>query len=134
MLANLVLAYDKQKKMAVYIGIASAGNIFLNYLLIPKYGIAGAAITTLIVQIIYYGQTWNMIKKINNFRLLPRLKKMVPASFIMGILAFALDSIGINVMANIIISAGFYFGVLYLAKEEIIKEIGSLFADAKINK
>jgi O-antigen/teichoic acid export membrane protein len=131
MLANLVLAYDKQKKMAVYIGIASIGNILLNYLLIPKYGIAGAAIATLLVQIVYYGQTWNMIKKINYFNLFPQLKKIASASILMGLFAFGLDKLGINIIMNIIVSAIFYFGLLYVLKEPIIGEIKILLGAVK---
>jgi O-antigen/teichoic acid export membrane protein len=133
LLGNLVLAYDKQKKMALYIGIASAGNVLLNYLLIPKYGIAGAAFTTLLVQIVYYGQTWSMIKKVNNFFLIPHVKKIFFSSVLMGFFTFILADFGLNVIINIIISAGFYFGLLYAFKEPMIEEIKSLFKAVKRN-
>ena len=48
----------------------------------------------------------------------------------MGIFSFVFDKSGVNVIINIIISAGIYFGILYLLKEKIINEVKIIFIRA----
>ncbi len=130
-LANYILAYDQQRKMTSYAILGSVGNIVLNAILIPFFGIAGAAIATLLSQIIYYGLIWRLAKKINNFLTLCYLKKIIAAAIIMGIAAFLLNQLGLQVLINIFISAGIYLGMLYLFKEKILEEILILFKKFK---
>ncbi|MFA5098655.1 MAG: oligosaccharide flippase family protein [Candidatus Paceibacterota bacterium] len=122
LLGNMVFAYNKQNKIAIFVALASIGNIIFNYLLIPRFGIAGAALTTVIVQVMYSGLTWNMIKKVNTFKTIANLKKILTASIIMGILVFILNRTGLPVIATVIISAMAYLAALYSLKEPIIHE------------
>jgi len=85
------LAYDQQKKFAIYAGVASIANIIFNAMLIPFWGIAGAAAATLIVQTMYYGLIWKALTKIIPFRIFPNVKKVAPASVIMGLTAFLIN-------------------------------------------
>ncbi|MBI5305999.1 flippase [Candidatus Wolfebacteria bacterium] len=126
-ISNLIMAHNQQKKFFKYVALGALGNIAFNALLIPSYGINGAAIATLLSQSIYYGLSWRLIKKIDDFSTLKRLKKIIVAAIIMGIFSFSLNKLGLNVIINIIVSSGIYFGILYLLKEEIINEIKVLF-------
>ncbi len=127
LISNSILAYNRQKKMAVYIGIAAVGNIIFNSLLIPLCGIIGSAIATLVSQSINISLSWRLMKKINNFYTFRHLKKITVAGIMMGILSFAFNKLGLNVIINIIISAGIYFGILYLIKEKLLEETKNLF-------
>lgn len=131
LLGNYILAYDQQKKTTLYVALCAIGNIVLNAILIPRFGIAGAAIATLLNQIIYYGLLWRLAKKINNFFTLCYLKKIIAAAIIMGIAVFLLNRLGLQVLINIFISAGIYLGMLYLLKEKILEEISILFRKFK---
>ncbi len=122
-LSNLVLIYNKQMKIAYFVGIAAVANVVLDIILIPKFGIAGSAAGTLLVQLIYTILTWNLMKKINPFQTLPHLKKIFFASVVLGISTFILNAIGVNVLINILISSAIYFGMLFILKEKILEEI-----------
>ncbi|MBI5401656.1 flippase [Candidatus Wolfebacteria bacterium] len=132
LIGNAGLAYGKQKKMATYLAIAAFGNVILNAVLIPVYGIIGSAIATLISQLISNSLSWRMIKKINGFEIFVHVKKIVLAAIIMGITSFVFDKFGLNVIINIVISAAIYFAVLYALKEKTMEEIKTLFKLARI--
>ena len=125
-ISNLIMAHNQQKRFFKYVISGAAGNVIFNALLIPSYGINGAAIATLLSQSIYYGLSWRHVKKIDNFFTLKHLKKIIVSALIMGFFSFLLNKFGLNVIINIIISSGIYFGILYLLKESIILEIKSL--------
>ena len=125
-LGNLIMAYNQQKRLVKYAAVGSASNIVFNALLIPPFGIAGSAIATLISQFVYFAPIWLKIKKLGDFQTLRHLKKIIVSALIMGFFSFLLNKFGLNVIINIIISSGIYFGILYLLKESIILEIKSL--------
>ena len=126
LLSNYIVAHDKQKKIAFIVGFGSLGNVFLNALLIPPFGIIGAALATVCSLLIYNGLVWRVAKKINNFYTLRYLKTVVVAAVLMGFLSFALNIFGAHVLINVILSAAFYFTTLILLKERTLFEIKSI--------
>lgn len=130
-LGNLIMAHNQQKKLVNYVIAGSLSNVIFNILLIPKYGISGAAIATLISQFIYFTPIWLKIKKLSNFHTLRYLKKIIFGAIIMGIFSYIFNHFGLNVIINIIISSVIYFGILYALKENTINEIKDLFARMK---
>lgn len=130
-LSNLVLAHNQQKKVVIYMASSALGNIILNMILIPLWGIKGAAISTFVTQAIYIIPTWRRVKKISEFKTFCHLKKITAAAVIMGIVAFLLNRMGLPVLANVFVSAGVYLGTLYLLKEKILEEILILFRKFK---
>ena len=118
-----MFAYDQQKSFISFLALGALGNIILNYLLIPKYGIEGSAIATLGAQILSTGFIWLKMKKINNFKTLPYLKNIVLAATIMSFITFVLKYLSMNLFLNVTISALSYFCVLILLKEPLIKDI-----------
>lgn len=123
LLSNFVLAYNKQKQIAKYVALTALGNVIFDFLLIPRFGIAGSAAGTFVVQAMYIFLTWNMVKKINPFQTLVNLKKISIASAFLGIIAFVFYKINLPILVSIALSAGFYFALLIILKEPIIKEI-----------
>lgn len=127
LLANYILAYNAQGKSLIAIGSGAAGNIIFNALLIPVWGIAGSAISTIIAQILNVGLLWRIDKKLNDFHTLPHLKKIVLATLAMGAITFALHTLEVHAIVNIIIS-GIVYGLMLLAlKEKLIKEAVAIF-------
>jgi len=131
LIGNYILAYDKQKKLAPNTAIGALSNIILNSLLIPPFGIVGAATATVSANLIYHSLNWRLAKKINNFYTLRYLPKIIASAIIMGMAAFLLNQLGLPLLINIFISAGVYLGALYLLKEEILEEILTLFRKFK---
>jgi O-antigen/teichoic acid export membrane protein len=125
-IGNYILAYDQQKKAAILTGLGSLGNIGLNFLLIPHFGITGSAIATLISQGLYNGLLWRLAKKINNFFILKHLKKIAFATLMMGASALILNSLGVHVLINIISAVLVYFAVLRLFREKTLLELKSI--------
>jgi len=57
-LGNAIFAYDQQKNFVGIVGVAVFGNILFNILLIPVYGIEGAAISTILTQLATNSLIW----------------------------------------------------------------------------
>jgi len=129
--ANYIFAYDQQKKLATTTLFGSITNVFMNALLIPFFGIIGAAIATVSAQSIYNALNWRLAKKINNFRILYHLKKIILSALIMGIFSYFLKQLNLHLIINILFSTIIYFITLSLLKEKTINEFKELI---KINK
>ena len=54
LISNTLLAYNKQKAMVLNILIGGIGNIIFNSILIPRWGMIGSSIATIIAQSINY--------------------------------------------------------------------------------
>lgn len=121
--SNLILAHDKQKVLVKYLIIGSVMNLVLDLILIPKFGIVGSAIGTLIVHTIYASATLFIAKKIQIFYMMRYLKRIILAAGAMGALSFALNFIGLPLIITIALSGIFYFVVLYLLRERLVSEI-----------
>ncbi|MFA5083890.1 MAG: flippase [Candidatus Paceibacterota bacterium] len=126
-LSNLVIAHNHQKKVVGFLIFGTITNIVLNSILIPALGIVGAAIAYLASQMVYVAPIWLKVRQISDFHVLRYLKKIIAVAIIMGGLSFILNHFGTNVILNIVISAGFYLGTLYVLKERIWEEILILF-------
>lgn len=130
-LTNIVLVHNYQKKIVKYLLLSSLGNIAINIFLIPLWGIVGAAVATFVSQTLYVIPTWIEMKKISNFQVLRYLKKIIAAAIIMAGTSLILNYLNLNVILNIAISTGVYFGILYLLKERVLEEIFILFKKFK---
>ncbi len=65
---NALFAYDESKYFLKFVTISTLLNAGLNFLLIPQYGIEGAAISTIVTQLITNIFVYIKIKKISGFK------------------------------------------------------------------
>jgi len=126
LLASAAFAYNHQKVLIIYSGIAGTLNVVLDLLLIPKFGIAGSSLATLIAQIISNVYLWRTMEKINHFTALKNLKKIVLASALMSLLVWGLSAIGVHVVLAVAAAILFYFAALAALKEPIIEEVRTI--------
>ncbi|MBI5079282.1 flippase [Candidatus Wolfebacteria bacterium] len=126
-LNDLVFAYNKQKKMLAYGVAASLSNIILNALLIPFYGIVGAAIATTFSNMLNVAMLWRFVKKINKFTILPQMVKILISVFIMAAVTIIFKNAGLHLIINILLSGAVYFISLYILKDNIFIEILTIF-------
>lgn len=119
---NAIFAYGAQKTMLYSMALGGISNIILDLLLIPPFGILGSAFATVLSQGMAYGWAWIKMKQINNFETLKHLKKIIFSSVLMGIFAYILNSLGVNIILNISLSIVFYFSMLFILKEKLIEE------------
>lgn len=123
LLINAIFVYNQQKKL-VLINIGGViVNIFLNFLLVPKFGVTGAAFATLVSSAFITVIVWHKMKKINNFEILPSLKNLFLPIASMVIAILLLKYTGIPVLLNITISGLVYLFIIFLKEKSIIKEI-----------
>jgi O-antigen/teichoic acid export membrane protein len=68
LIGNAIFAYDVQKSFVPFVITSAIGNVFFNILLIPFYGIEGAAISTIATQLITNTLIWSKMYSLNKFR------------------------------------------------------------------
>lgn len=118
-----VFTYDRQKSFIIFLLLGAIGNVVFDSLLIPRWGAAGAAMATILTQLLAGIFIWRIQKGINHFSLLPYLPRMAAASLIMALGTLFLKFIGVNIFVNIIFSALCYFWLLRLSKEPLLVEL-----------
>lgn len=106
-----LISINKQRSRFLSQGMAALINIVLNFILIPLYGIAGAAFATLLTEIIFSATyTLLIIKYGFNFGFLfSFIHKPIIAVSIMVILLLFIENIFLAILSGMII----YFAVLY---------------------
>lgn len=123
LLINVTLVYNEQKKLVLANIFGVLMNVILNYLLIPIWGITGAALATLVSSVIVTCMVWIKIKKINYFEILPSLKNIFLPVVAMILTTLFLKYLGIHALLNIIISALIYLFVIFLKQKSLIEEM-----------
>lgn len=126
-LSNAIFAYNRQKDLMKFSALSGISNVILDLFLIPRFGILGSAWATFSSLLIGNFYLWNKMKKLNPFSVLPKVKKVAVAAVIMGLIVFLAHRGGLNLVLNIILGIGVYFGILYLIKEPLLKESLSIF-------
>ena len=129
---NAIFCYDKQKSLIGYFLLGALGNVLFNFLLIPLWGINGAALSTIGTQIISNGFSWRKMKQINNFHTLRYLFKIIIAALLMSLLVWGLNILGVNFFINLFFSILVYFGLLYLFKEPLLMEGKAILISPKL--
>jgi len=126
LISNAVFAYNRQKLFMGFIALGAITNIIFNFLLIPPYGILGASVATIASQLLANGFNWFMMKRINNFRTLIHLPKIIAAAALMSVFILAASGAGINIVIIIAVAVLVYFAALWLLKEPIIRGLNPL--------
>jgi O-antigen/teichoic acid export membrane protein len=122
-IAAAIFTYGHQKSLIITSAIGGISNVVLDLLLIPRFGMTGSAIATLIAQTLSNGYLWYMMKRINYFEVLPRLKKVCLASIIMGFATMGLMLLHVEVFLNITLCVVFYFALLKVLREPLLDEL-----------
>jgi O-antigen/teichoic acid export membrane protein len=118
--ANALFAFDRQKKFLWYLVIGTVSNAALNWLLIPRFGIAGAAVATIISQLITNYFVWRELRRIIAFRIIERSWRSVIATLLLALSIFALLGTGLHVLALVGIGAAVYFITLVLLRDPML--------------
>jgi PST family polysaccharide transporter len=121
-----IFAYDRQKILINASIIGGVTNVVLDLILIPRYGITGSAVATLVAQILNNGYLWYVMKKVNYFEILPKLKNIMAAGVIMAVVTSLLAVARTNVILNVVLSIVVYVAALNILHEPLIGEITKL--------
>ncbi|MEK7507712.1 MAG: flippase [Patescibacteria group bacterium] len=126
-ITNLVLAFKQQKTFTIAMVAGAAGNLLLDILLIPPFGIVGSVVATIGALGIINGYIWYSARKLQPFEIVPFVPRILAATAIMGSATFMLQIASVNFFVNIIISACLYLGILIIAREPLLKDVRGLF-------
>ena len=130
-IAAAVFAYNHQKGLIISSAIAGVANVAFDLILIPRFGITGSAFATLGAQILSNWYLWHMMKKINNFEIVPRMGKVLIAGVGMAIVTVLLFVVGANVIVNVLLSAAIYFALLWALREPLLIEMKGMVTGAE---
>lgn len=127
-LGNGLFAVKKERQLIAYVLLGIGGNIIFDILLIPSMGIAGAALATLLNQIIIASYLfWRSKATFHQLKIFPGAKNMVVGSIAMGFSVAMLSLIGSPVVLSILIGAAIYGAILIAYKEQTVKDIVTIF-------
>ncbi|MFA7201415.1 MAG: flippase [Candidatus Paceibacterota bacterium] len=120
MFGNAFFALNKEKKLIAYVLIGIFGNFLFNLLLIPLFGIEGAAISTVLNQVILTLYLIHFLRKELQFRILHQIEKLIGATVAMALILLLFRMLEINLYINIFISMVVYAIALFLLREESV--------------
>ena len=116
-MGNMLIAINRQTLRMFSLAIGTAINVLFNFLLIPMFSYNGAAIVTLITNIVIFTVNFYFVSKSMNYSvLIPKTLKPVVCGLIMGIALFSLKDIGIGIVPLLSLGIIIYFVGLYLLK------------------
>jgi len=116
LLGNLLIAIKKEKYGVPALFMNCVVNIGLNLILIPKYSYVGAAISTVVSEIVYFLMYYYIISKNLEFvNIFGSMIKPAIAALMMGLFILLLLN-KMYFIIIIIIGTAVYFGILYLIK------------------
>ncbi|MDP1718910.1 MAG: flippase [bacterium] len=77
LIGNAVFAFDAHKSFIGFVAVSALGNVLFNFLLIPLWGIEGAAVSTLITQLITNFLIWRKMNSIQKLHVWPQIKNQL---------------------------------------------------------
>jgi O-antigen/teichoic acid export membrane protein len=125
-LVNPLLAWDRQTEYMKIIAVGALANVVMNVLLIPRFGIRGAAVATLLAEISVAG--FGIRAYVKDARHASALRPLFSHPFIASLLAFGITLgvsllIPLNAPWNLGMFAGIYVCYLFLVKQGIRKSL-----------
>ncbi len=126
-----ILAYDLQKRLIIPTTTGALLNVLLNVFLITKIGIVGAAIATLISQLVIQSWAYYYLQKQIKTRIVPQLGKILLATIAMGSALWWMNTNQWNLYWMITSSTLIYLILLIILREPVTQKIWSVIARAK---
>jgi len=128
-IGSLLPACNRQVRHTLNIAVATVLNVALNLYLIPRFGVAGAAMASLVSTVVLFGLGWAVVVKIivlNKRFLWLRLSRVALAGIIMGLTIWQISS-QVNLAISILFSGLVYAGALVVLGGVTTEEIKNLF-------
>lgn len=122
-LTNVIFSKNLQRTFIATTSFGVVANIILNFLLIPRYGAVGAAISVATTQMLIMVLNWQKLKKNISFSIIPKIGLIVVSSLVMAIVVVILKGTGANLITTAIAAIIVYIFSLLLLKEPSLNEI-----------
>lgn len=115
-MSNLLYALRQQKKAAAIFFVGAAINTILNFFIIPKYGIEGAAATTILAELVVLIGIYLSARQFVQIRIFSNMVVPLVSGLIMvfSLVFIKTDSLFITIAIGALIYFGTYFGIARL--------------------
>jgi O-antigen/teichoic acid export membrane protein len=123
---NALFALGKEKKLLAYVGTGIVANILFNFLLIPRYGSSGAALSTVLVSFMSVAYLYIVLYKELHFSIFQKTGKIILSAAAMFLAAYACSIAGLHVVFGALVSSGLYAGMLLWLREETLRDVGRI--------
>ncbi|MEK7569270.1 MAG: flippase [Patescibacteria group bacterium] len=124
---NYIFVLNQHKKFVSLMVGGALFNILLNFILVKKFGILGAATGTTLSNLVLGILMWQKARKISYFEILSHIKKIILATLVMGGFSFVFKTADLHVILNILFSGAVFFYVLVLLKEPLLRDTRPAF-------
>ncbi len=122
-LGDVLTTTNRQWQRTWVQGIAALGNVLINLVLIPKYGIYGASIATLLTELfVFAAYFWVVRRNVYRIRLLRQLPNIVVATLVMALAAYLLRNLHPLISAA---AAGIVYLLLLIGLDRDFRRIGT---------
>jgi len=125
----LLNACDRQKRNTINIGIVALVSVVLNLFLIPRWGVIGACVTTVVTSILMIGLGWLVVPDIITIRtkkIIIMFTRILTAGMVMGICAYNLK-IYLPPLITIFVASIVYALCLFLLKGFTMTDLQSIY-------
>lgn len=119
-IGNGLFAFQKQRFLVKTFFAGVIGNIIFNYFLIASYGIAGAAVATVITQFITITANAQYMKRLVQFSLFSHILRPIAASFGMAIAVSMCILFSFHVLIAIGVGGIVYGFILFAMREPLL--------------
>lgn len=118
--AFFLLGCDRQKQYMYSMFFGAITAVVLNYLLIPYYSLVGAAIATLVAEVVLLTSVYFLSLKVIDIKIGSYVAKLVATSCVMGLAVYFMQW---NVLAKLIGGATIYFLASFAVKTLTAKDL-----------
>ncbi|MBP3769954.1 MAG: flippase [Lachnospira sp.] len=130
--SQVFIPMGMQKISFISTVVGAITNVALNFILLPKYGIEGAAVTTIIAELVVFVFGFVYIRKIINTKnILKSIIQYIIASVAVILVCYFwklfINNIIFRVVFDVICSCLFYFVILIILKNESFMEMISRY-------
>lgn len=129
---EILIAKDWRKAMIILSGSILIVNVTLNLYLIPRYSYTGAALATMISEVILLTATYQVTKHIINIKIdFAKIAKLILIALICIGLGFLIKNTGIYFLFNLVFIFGAYLFMSYYLKAVPNENINNYFYSLK---
>jgi O-antigen/teichoic acid export membrane protein len=120
---HAVFAHNRQKELVPLWIAGSIINILLNFMLIPRFGISGAAWASFVTQMGINSLIWLKMKRMSYFSIKKRIPHILLATFMMSVIILLAQQLGIHVIFVIALAIIGYLGSLTFSGENPLGQL-----------
>lgn len=131
---NPLVAWDQQKKQMYVIVAGGVANVILNFILIPKYGIEGAAFATLLSEaIVLLGQGFLHFRMVHQIYISILTRVVIATSISTGIVLFCSKQYELQLVISLLIITVLFLVLSLLLKIIDIDLLKKIFIQRRAN-